>query len=82
MLGNTTRGPMGPGVAHLNHCKEERMFTTNYNFHSPTLKSIFGITQTITKAYQVTKFNQIILTIQCLTFLPNPKGQGVHNVNH
>ena len=36
------------------------MFTTKYKSHSPTLKSIFGVTQIITKVYQVTKFNQII----------------------
>ena len=65
----------GPWNAHLIPCQEERMFTTKYKSHSPTLKSILGITQIITKAYQVTKFKQIILicTIQCLTFLPNPK---------
>ena len=36
------------------------MFTTNYNSHSPTVKSITGITLIITKAYQVTKYNQIL----------------------
>ena len=67
-------------IAHLNPCQEERMFTTKYKSHSPTLKSILGITQIITKAYQVNKFNQITFIwsaqFQCLTFLPDPIGQG------
>ena len=50
-----------PWIAHLNSCHEERMCTIKYKSHSPTLKSILGITQIITKAYQVTKFKQIIL---------------------
>ena len=53
--------------------------------HSPTPKSILGITKIITKAYQVTKFNQIILicTISMsAAFYPTQKIRGVHNVKH
>ena len=58
------------------------MFTTEYKSHSPTLKSILVITQIIPKAYQVTKFNQIILiyTISLSDLLPKPKARCVHNV--
>ena len=76
----------GPG--NLDHSPESlwggKNVTTKYNSHSPTLKSILGITQIITKAYQVTKFNQIILicSIQCLTFLPHPKARGVHKLHN
>ena len=54
------------------------MFTTKYKFPSPTLRSILGITQIITKAYQVTNFNQIILirTISMSYFFTQPKGSG------
>ena len=48
----------GAWMAHLNPCQEDRMFTTKYKCHSPTLESIMAINQIITKAYQVTKFNQ------------------------
>ena len=74
-----------PWIAHLNPCQEERMFTTKYNSPSPTLKSILGITQIITKAYQVIKFNQIILiyTISMSDFyIPTKKARGVHIVKH
>ena len=75
----------GPLIAHLNSCQEKRMFTTKYKSHSPTLKSILGLTQIITKAYQVTKFNQIILicTISMSDLFTQPKkARGVHNVKH
>ena len=41
-------------------------------------------TQIITKAYQATKFDQIlqIFTIQYVTFSSEPKARGVHNVKH
>ena len=70
----------GPWIAHLNPCQEERMFTTKYKSHSPTLKSILGITQIIAKAYQVTKFNQIIIicTISMSDFFTQPKKSGVY----
>ena len=69
----------GHWIAHLNPCQEGRMFTTKYKSHSPTLKSILGITQIITKAYQVTKFNQIILicTISMSDLFTQPKRPGV-----
>ena len=53
------------------------MLTTKANPLSSTPKSILGITQIITKAYQVTKFNLNILicTISMADILPNPKGQ-------
>ena len=53
------------------------MFTTKYKSHYPALKSILGITQIITKAYQVTKF-KLYLSAQFhfLTFLPNQQDQG------
>ena len=43
-----------PWIAHLNPCQEKRLFTTKYKTHSPTPTCILGITQIITKAYQVT----------------------------
>ena len=52
---------MGTGSLTPNPCQEERMFTTKYKSHFPTLKSILGITQIITKAYKVTKFNKLKL---------------------
>ena len=66
-------------IAHLNPCQEERMFTTKCKSHSPTIKSIFGITQIITKAYQDTKFNQIILirTISMSYIFTQPKMSGM-----
>ena len=64
------------------------MLTTKYNSHSPTLKSILVITQTKTKAYQVTKFNQIILICKnsmsygLLPFYSTQKDSDVHMVKH
>ena len=69
-----------PWIAHLNLCQEERMFTTKYKSNSPTLnKSILDIIQIITKAYQVTLFNQIklICIISMSDHLPKPKRPGV-----
>ena len=69
----------GPWIVHLNPCQEERMFTTKYKSHSPTLKSVLGITQFLTKAYQVTKFNQIILirSISMSDLFTQPKNSGM-----
>ena len=68
-----------PWIAHLKLCQEERMFTTKYKSNSPTLKCILGITRMITKAYQVTKFNQIILisTISMSDLFTQPKRSGL-----
>ena len=73
----TDKRTHGPWIAHLNSCQEMRMYTTKFKSHSPTLKFILGITQVITKAYQVTKFNKIkhICTVSSLTFITNAKGQ-------
>ena len=57
------------------------MFTTNYKSRSPKLKSILGVTQIITKVYQVTKFNQITILMPDL-FIQPKKTWGVHNVKH
>ena len=50
---------MGPESSYLNPCQDERMLTKKYKSHSPTQVHL-GITQIITKAYQVIKFNPII----------------------
>ena len=62
------------------------MLTTKYISRSPTLKSILGITLIITKAL-IKSLSSIKLYLSaqfnvCMTFLPNPKGQGVHNIKH
>ena len=66
------RGPMGPGLLTVTSAFVTRRgcLPQNINPISPTIKSILGITQIITKAYQN------IAQFQCLTFKPNPKGQG------
>ena len=70
----------GPWIAHLNPCQEERTFTTKYKSHSPALKSILGITQIITKAYQS---NYTYLhNFNVWPFYPTHKAKGVHNVKH
>ena len=54
------------------------MFTTKYKSHSLTPKSILCITQIITKAFKSLSSIKLYLSaqFQCLTFLPNQKGQG------
>ena len=56
------------------------MFTTKYKFHSPTLKSILGITQIITKAYQVQSNYTYLHSFNVWHFYPTQKARGVHNV--
>ena len=67
----STRGPMGPESLTCILVRRGGCLPQN-------IIPILGITQFTTKAYQVTKFNQIILIfkIKSLTSLPNPKGQG------
>ena len=71
-----TRRPMGPGYG-----SPESLLggedVNHKNSHSPTLKSILGITQIINKAYQVTKFNQIILICTMSDLFTQPKRPGV-----
>ena len=73
------RRSFGPGSLTRILVLRRECLPQNINPISPTPKFILGITQIITKAYQFTKCNQnrLICTIQCLTFLPNLKGQGL-----
>ena len=61
----------------MDHSPESLSGGEDVYHKSPTLKSILGITQSITKANQVTKFNRIILTctISMSDLLSNQKGQ-------
>ena len=54
----------------LDRSPESLSGATKYKTHFPTLKSILDITQIITKAYQVTKFIQIILKHVIVSFIP------------
>ena len=76
---NFNKRAHGPWIAHLNPCLEEKISTTKYKSHSPTLTFILCITQIITKAYLVTKFNQIILfcTISMSDLFTQPKRPGM-----
>ena len=80
LQGNKTRGPNRPWITHLNPCQEERMFTTKYKSHdSPTRNFILGITQIITKVYQVKLY--LTAQFQC-PFYPTQKVRGEHKVKH
>ena len=58
------------GTWALDRLPESLSGATKYKSHSPTLKSILGITQIITKAYQLFEFNQIILKHVIVSFIP------------
>ena len=74
-----TRGPRALDSSPESLSQGEDVYHKIQILFSPKPQSILGITQIKTKAYQGTKFNQNInlsAQFQCLTFLPNPKGQG------
>ena len=78
---NNQKGPWA-----LDHSPESFSQGEDINPISPTPKSILGITQIITKSYQVTKFNQNILictiSMSDLFTHATQKVRGVHKVKH
>ena len=66
--------------SYLNPCHEDRGLSQNLNPIIPTPKSILGITQIITKAYPVTRFNQNILI--CTIFFAYGQTFYLHKVQH
>ena len=75
----TIKQNKGPGSLTRIFVTRRGCLAQNINPVSPTPKSILGITQIITKAYQVTKFNQNILiyTISISELFTLPKRSGV-----
>ena len=72
---------LGSWIVYQSPRHDERMFITKYKIR---FSNTFGITQVITKAYQVAEVNQNILicTISMSDILPTQKVRGVHKVKH
>ena len=75
---------LGPWIAHMNPCHEERVFTTKIIPISPTHKSILGITQIRTKAKSLSSIKIItyLHNFIALPFYPNHKVRGMHKVKY